>query len=348
MQQQDRASAGRYANGGHGNLRQIFPGDGRIYAVTDDEWVGIAAGYYGLEHVPLAEVETIPPGANVVLFLRHSLVSVKLRRMFREFRVLTVPIASFDASLEAALYTQKLTMATDYATACQNSRYWIENLQEQAGRLVFHDGALDEGGDEPGRAGTANRKPGQQRTHIVCSLADSMSIDALPEPAIDVGQWVGVGSYCELALNNRPLSGRPSPFTIEGTVVAAGALVARHPRFTQQGDARIRAAERLRAELVERAPLVLRMEANVLTSLQAGGKDFTEALREVTNPELGLQAMELGIGTNQAVLPQVNWKVNSQLNEGAGPLHIGFGEGITGAHMDFVVAQSTHIFQPAG
>src|SRR5262245_40496581 len=124
MQQQDRASATRYTDGGHDKLRQIFP-DGEIYAVTDDEWVGIAAGYYGLTNVPLAEAERLPAGANVVLFLRHSLVSVELRRMFRKYRVLTVPIASFDSSLEAALYTQKLTLVTDYLEACQNSRYWI-------------------------------------------------------------------------------------------------------------------------------------------------------------------------------------------------------------------------------
>jgi hypothetical protein len=45
-------------------------------------------------------------------------------------------------------------------------------------------------------------------------------------------------------------------------------------------------------------------------------------------------------------------RFNSQLNEGAGPVHLGFGDGMTGAHMDFVVAECTHRFpapaRPAG
>jgi hypothetical protein len=40
----------------------------------------------------------------------------------------------------------------------------------------------------------------------------------------------------------------------------------------------------------------------------------------------------------------VDWRFNSQLNEGAGVMHIGFGEGITGAHMDFVIPESDHHF----
>ena len=53
----------------------------------------------------------------------------------------------------------------------------------------------------------------------------------------------------------------------------------------------------------------------VRTGVRAGGRDFTDAVRDVTNPDHGLQALELGIGTNQCVLPEVRWQVNSQLNE---------------------------------
>lgn len=48
------------------------------------------------------------------------------------------------------------------------------------------------------------------------------------------------------------------------------------------------------------------------------------------------------------LLPLVDWELNSQLNEGAGTLHLGFGEGMTGAHMDFVVAECEHRFQEGG
>jgi hypothetical protein len=45
------------------------------------------------------------------------------------------------------------------------------------------------------------------------------------------------------------------------------------------------------------------------------------------------------LGSNPGIAGLVDWSVNSQLNEGVGAVHLGFGEGITGAHMDFVIDQ---------
>jgi hypothetical protein len=79
--------------------------------------------------------------------------------------------------------------------------------------------------------------------------------------------------------------------------------------------------------------------------VHADGEDFTDAVREATNPQYELHALELGIGTNMGLLPRVDWTYNSQMNEGAGLVHLGVGEGITGAHMDFIVADGEHRFE---
>jgi hypothetical protein len=315
-------------------LRQIFPED-EIYLVTDDESLAMAATYQGLSALLLADAAKLPRGANVVLVLRHSLVTVGIRRMFRDARVLLVPIASFDTSLKAALYTQKLTMLTDYSSALSLSRYWAESIETQAGPLIFSD-------TTPGED-TA----GIGKTHLICSLGDDINADAWLEPKIGTGQWISVGTLCEFSMTAPSSADWCSAFVIDGTAVASGVLVARDSRFSEAGDARIQAAQRLQVELAARSPITLQLDAGVLTSVRAGGEDFTDAVREVTNPEHGLHTLELGIGTNQSVLPHVDWKFNSQLNEGAGAVHLGFGEGITGAHMDFVIAESGHQFQPA-
>ncbi|MFI0351061.1 hypothetical protein [Actinomadura sp. 9N407] len=266
----------------------------------------------------------------MVLFLRHQLVSREIRKRFRGAKVLLVPIASFDAGLETALYTLRLTLATDYAAACEGSRRWIDDLRNRTDPITF--------------VSKGPCSAGERETNFVCTLADDLSVDTWASPTIATGQWVSVASYCEIAITARPSADRPSPFIIDGTAVASGVLVARDPRFDDAGDARIRAAHRLRRELSQRAPIVLRLKGGVLADVRAGGDDFTDELREVTNPEYGLHVIELGLGTNRHVLPQVDWTFNSQLNEGAGPVHIGFGDGMTGAHMDFVVAEATHHF----
>jgi hypothetical protein len=310
-------------------LRDVFP-DGEIYAVSDDAELLREASRYGLASVPLAEADELPAGANVVLYLRHVLLSKEMRRRFREAKVLLVPIASFDSGLEAALYTLRLTLLTDYTAACERSRRWIEDLRNQTAPITF--------------VSKGPCSAGEPETRFVCTLGDDLTVDAWASPTIAAGQWVSVGSYCEIALTTRASADRPRPFTIDGTAVATGVLVARDPRVDETGDARIQAANSLRRELERRSPIVLRLKDGVLAEMRAGGDDFTDALREVTNPAYGLHALELGLGTNQHVLPHVDWTCNSQLNEGAGAVHIGFGDGITGAHMDFVVAEATHRF----
>jgi hypothetical protein len=317
-------------------LSQVFP-EGEIYAVSDCEWLRIAAAYYGLESISVADAPKLAAEANVVLLLRNGLVSSDLRKIFPRAKVLVVPISSFDAELESALYTQRLVTITDYHAACALGRYWVDNLQNQAGPLVFYTDEAYEDDERPSDC------CGPLRTDLVCSFSGKLSVAAWLEPVLEPGQWVGVGSFCEVSLTTEPHD-EPHQFSLDGTAIASGVLVARDRHCTQAGDARIKAAAKLRDRLVAAAPITLRLDGGVLTEVRAGGRDFTDAVREVTNPEHGLHAMELGIGTNLGVLPDVRWQVNSQLNEGAGPVHLGFGEGVTGAHMDFIVAQSAHRF----
>jgi hypothetical protein len=314
-------------------LSQVFP-EGEIYAVSDCEWLGIAAAYYGLESVSLADAAKLPPEANVVLLLRNSQVNSDLRKALARARVLVIPISSFDPALEAALYTQRLVTITDYQAASAQGRYWVDNLANHAGSLVF---AAD---DADQAEGDCLAPP---RTDLVCSFSDHLSAAAWLEPVLEPGQWVSVGSLCEVSLRTDPHE-QPHQFSLDGTAVASGVLVARDRHCTPAGDARVRAAAELRGTLVAAAPITLRLDGGVLTEVRAGGQDFTDAVREVTNPDHGLRAIELGLGTNYNVLPEVRWQVNSQLNEGAGPVHLGFGDGVTGPHMDFIVPDAVHRF----
>jgi hypothetical protein len=313
-------------------LPQVFP-EGEIYAVSDCERLGIAAENCGLESVSLADAAKLPPEANVVLLIRNRQVSSELRKLFPRAKILIVPISSFDPALDAALYTLRLVTITDYQAACAQGRYWVDNLAT-ADSLVF-------AADGSGKAEQDGGAP--PRTDLVCSFSDQLTAAAWLEPVLEPGHWVSVGSLCEVSLRTDPHE-RPHQFTIEGTAVASGVLVARDRHCTPAGDARVRAAAELRRELVAAAPITLRLEGGVLTEIRAGGRDYTEVVREVTDPDHGLRAIELGLGTNYNVLPEVRWQVNSQLNEGAGPVHLGFGDGVTGPHMDFIVPDATHRF----
>lgn len=312
-------------------LRAVFP-TGEIFAVSDDEEVGQAAAEYGLTVLALDDAAGIPNEANVILLLRHNLVSREIRKMFRTSRALVVPIVCFDPRADAAIYTLDMAMRTDYKAAADMGRYWADSISGNLGALVFR----------------AEHTNGGAHTDLRCTLADDLRADAWLTPEIKTGQWISIGTYCELSLTAPSTKDWNGSFTIDGTAVASGALVARDSRYTHVGDKRIREALEVRDAMADtRAPIVIKFEGAVATSITAGGQDFTEAVNQVTNPEYELHPLELGIGTNLTLLPHVEWHYNSQLNEGAGAVHIGFGEGVTGAHMDFIVAESGHFFEPA-
>ncbi|MFI0514219.1 hypothetical protein ACH3Y9_29505 [Streptomyces sp. WSLK1-5] len=313
----------------YGTLRQIFP-EGEIFAVTDDEELGAEAADLGLTYVPLDVAAGLPEGARVVLLLQHHMISKPIRMFFRRQAVLVVPVASFDGAPDAAAYTLRMTLLTDYQRAASTAACWIDKLREGAEKVLFGPTRTD---------GTA-----PDATRLVCSLGPALRVDAWPNASIGTGQWVSIGSCCELSITKQPSDVGRDVFSMDGVALASGVLAACDPRVTAAGERRVLAARRLRAEMVALGTIRLSMKDNVLTSVTAGGEDFTERVREVTNPDHGLQALELGIGTNLAVLPEVDWRFNSQLNEGAGVMHIGFGEGITGAHMDFVIPESDHHF----
>lgn len=313
-------------------LRQVFP-RGEIFVVADDADMVRFAHDKGLRGISLEESAELPVGANVVLILTNQLVSRDLRKAFRHAAVLLVPIASFDPALDAAKYTLETVLLTDYEDVCTWSRYWVDQMSSQLHPLMFYE--------------EGERSKEGVRTRLTCSLATDLHANAWLSPTIEPGQWVSVGSLCEVSITAPSSSDWCGAFTVDGSARASGVLVARDPRASQTGDSRIQDALRLRRELVSRAPVSLEIEEGILRSVGAGGADFTEAVREVTNPDYELHTLELGIGTNMSLLPNVDWQFNSQLNEGAGTVHLGYGEGMTGAHMDFVVAQSAHCFQPA-
>ncbi|MFD0691975.1 hypothetical protein [Actinomadura fibrosa] len=165
--------------------------------MSDDETLLQAASEYGLAGIPMDEADGLPAGANVVLFLRNHLLSRELRQRFRRAKVLFVPISSFDTDLESALYTLRLTFLTDYTAAVARTRRWIEDLGSQTEPISF----VSKGPCSTGEPGTS----------VVCTLAEDLTLDAWVSPTIGPGQWVGVGSYCEIALTTRPSPDRRVP-----------------------------------------------------------------------------------------------------------------------------------------
>ncbi|MGH3797045.1 MAG: hypothetical protein ACRDSP_19395 [Pseudonocardiaceae bacterium] len=287
-----------------------------VIVVSDDARLCEELVELGLPTVPWTPDLTVKDGITVVLALCHRLVSRAVRRQFCKAAVLVLPIASFDNSFESIRYTMELAFATDYADTCRRNREWIQLLTDKADPIVRFRGSS---------------------TDLQCRVHDDIRAHTSLELGITPGEWVSIADYCEVSITAPSQADWCGAFTIDGYADAVGVLVAEDSRVTPIGHERIEAAKELRAEFVEKGPVRLELQEGVLCSVVVDGRERLREVSEVTNPEYGLHTLELGLGTNPGISPLVDWNINSQLNEGVEKIHLGFGEGITGAHMDFIV-----------
>ena len=50
----------------------------------------------------------------------------------------------------------------------------------------------------------------------------------------------------------------------------------------------------------------------------------------------GLKLTEFAIGVNEAITPSIDYKINSQMNEGISGVHLAIGDGSSRYHIDFL------------
>jgi hypothetical protein len=297
------------------NLR-VLAGGAAFTVVSDDAAVVDAARAAGMPTLQWTADLAVPEGTNVVLALCHRMGTNAIREQFKQARVLALPIRSFDESPAAAIYTLAMVCATDFVATCRRNNEWISLLHDLTTEELRFNGP---------------------NSDLRCQLGDNLRVDTSLDVELGEGEWVSIGNYCEVSLTPPSTADWHGSFVLDGHVEAVGVLVATDSRATATALDRIRRASELRSAIVETGPIRLELSDSRLRSAMLDGTECADWIAAATNPDYGLHATELGLGTNLDIAPLVDWTINSQLNEGTGLVHLGFGEGITGAHMDFIV-----------
>lgn len=80
---------------------------------------------------------------------------------------------------------------------------------------------------------------------------------------------------------------------------------------------------------------LVRSRASSIVTRQ--GKDVAAEIRNLTNESYDLMLLEVAFSGNSGIrAADIDWRINSVMNEGAAGMHIGIGDGVTGAHIDFI------------
>ncbi len=230
--------------------------------------------------------------------------------------MLWVPLVSFDPRPAAARYTLDLLLASDLAAGAKGNRDWTSVLRRIRRPLTV----------------------GSPRSTLEFRvLADDLTLITRLEPALAAGEFVSVAEYFEVDVDSSlDVPGPAAPaYAADGTFWAEGLCVARHPQLAADAP-RLRAARTIAAEVAEAGGIAVRVRDSRITSAVCGGRERAPALAECAG-DSAARLVEFSFGTNAGILGALDWNVNSQLNEGVDGVHIGLGDGVSGAHIDFVL-----------
>lgn len=266
--------------------------------------------------------ESMPPKykKNVVMVATNSnsIPSYsKLHAFFRNSRVLMIPLLSFDPSMEATIYTFELIALSDFGEAVKANERWLTHLLDPGNLLNL-------------RGNNCN---------LVCEIQEGVYVmRPKTEVALLPGEWDSIGSYFEVGMVPPPDSFRPG-FIINGVLSVPGVAVAHHRQMNDGLQNLPELAWSLFKDLQEKNnfPVTLEIQDSRIVKALAGKADILSELSNLTNAERELILTEMAFSTNTSLSSkQINWAMNSQMNEGVVGIHVGIGDGLTGAHIDFI------------
>jgi hypothetical protein len=250
----------------------------------------------------------------------------KLHDMFGNSRALMLPLLSFDPSIEASKYTLSLIAQSDFDAATKLNSVWMEKLLYDDRTFVLHG----------------------HGSEATCKIEDDVVVMA-PKTTVQLlpGEWDTIGLYFEVGMVPPPDDIRPA-FIVNGVLTVPGTAVAHHRQMPKELVPLTYRTWELFQELRKegRFPLEMHIENSRVTRVLAGDIDISAYLLNFTNPRRDLVLTEMAFSTNKGVSSrEIDWTKNSQMNEGAIGIHVGLGDGLTGAHIDFICPDVETILQ---
>lgn len=296
-----------------GNLRPIFDGRSPTF-ISDSTELVAAIRARGLPAINLTEVPPSMPEAVVLLAVDFAALpkAAPMLRHLRHSRLLWVPLASFAADLRSALYAFDLLLLTDFEDTVARNRDITSLFLSTDGPYRFSNG----------------------RAQVDFELiGPDASLATRTRLVLERGESTSMGFYTEVGMAT-VLADMDVPYHATGTFEVQGVLSARHRESPPELDDVFRRGREAAAELAARTPLMLEIDDNRIDP--AGFGDLAGVLAKCTNSSYDWLCTELAFGTNRSIRAQIDWRYNSQFNEGVGGMHIALGDGLTGLHIDLV------------
>jgi hypothetical protein len=299
------------------NLNQLeqFFGSSDISLLTDSTELAHHAREQAID-ARLINQQTQLPANSVCITLSRAGTDSLLRLAARcpSGRAIYTQAHAFDPTLSSAIYTLELICASDYRQAMGHQETLLELLDDHNRLQLIGPGSH---GRLEIRHGTApyamiDEDVRAAGDHFIFPLAELLEVH-----------------YTHMNPDE------PSAFRLDGEFKVAGILAARGYPDPSIPPHLIESLTDLIEQVAAHGATAM-IEDNQLRGFSVKGRDQCALLNQATGPR-GLQLTECAFGVNASIADCIDYRINSQLNEGIEGMHVAVGDGRQGYHIDLLM-----------
>ncbi|MDR8368104.1 hypothetical protein [Pseudomonas sp. JL3] len=286
-------------------------GHEELSIIADSEDFLRECALLGFNTANISKLEKLPKNSVVFSFSNDAAkMTFELAKNTESKKSVFCATQVFEPTVAAALYSLKLLLSCNFEHALCTQRSVLNMLNSNESFLLS-------GNDADAQVSVS---PHAQPYAL---LAEDVSHDFVQS----VAEFFEV-HYAHMNPQE------PCPFSFTGTLKIAGILtVLRKPNpILPEG---LKTSLRWLSDRISEEGALLSIKDNTITSLKVKNEEHIKLL-DLAAGSRGLQLTEFAIGVNEAIASNIDYKINSQMNEGISGVHLAIGDGSSGYHIDFL------------
>lgn len=259
----------------------------------------------------IAQLEEFPKNSIVFSFSNEAAkMTFEIAGRTERKKIIFCATQVFEPSLAAALYSLELLMNSDFQQSLFSQRVVLNMLNSNQTFSLS----------------------GNESNATVSILPHAQPYALLDEDVTD--NFVqSVAEFFEVHYAHmNPLE--PCPFIFSGTLRISGILtVLRKPN--PELPAGLKTSLKWLSDRISNEEAWLTVKENNITSFKINNEEHIKLL-DLAAGKRGLKLTEFAIGVNESISKKIDYKINSQMNEGISGIHLAIGDGSSGYHIDFL------------
>ena len=265
----------------------------------------------GFKTLNISDIDRLPKNSIIFSFTNDAAKKTfEIAKNTKHKKSIFCATQVFEPTLKAALYSLNLLLISDFQQALSTQRRVLNMLNS-------HNSFFLTGNDADAQI----------------TIPPHVQPYALITEDIENDFIQSVAEFFEVHYAHMKPQ-EPSPFSFHGTLKISGILTAlRRPNPALPEGLNI--SLKWLSDRISEEGALLTIEDNTITSLKINGNEHIKLLDLAAGPR-GLKLTEFAIGVNETIANSIDYKINSQLNEGINGVHIAIGDGSSGYHIDFL------------